>query len=104
MDSHTNDLVIFSFLFFCFYFPFSSFYFQFLFPGGPVVKFSKESPQYYVVALTNEKGIKSYMYVCLFFEEANYKDYIDIPVLNTVDFITNNQIKVKEIDNSNNIY
>ena len=40
--------------------------------------------------------MKSYMYVCLFYEQVNYKDFSNITMLNTADHNTNYQIKVKE--------
>lgn len=46
--------------------------------------------------MTNEHGIKSYIYVCLFFEKVNFDSYADIMIPNTYNHFTNTKIKVKE--------
>lgn len=53
-------------------------------------------PKFYPIVQTNEHGIKSYIYTCLFFEKVNFDSYADIKILNTTDQFTNTKIKVKE--------
>lgn len=56
---------------------------KFVFPGGIVPSYSEELPKLYSIILTNEKGVRSYIYILKIFEKINIKEIISEKDKNT---------------------